>query len=623
MLVLTELSRFDVVDLFRDIEIYITVLVYGAGVDYCLFLIARYKEELDAGATYEEASARSIGKVGAALAASAGTSGVGIGMMAFAEFGKFEEAGVAIFFSLMICLLTALTFAPSIIRLCGKWAFWPYMPQEKVVRVTWISPTTWIGRLMQSGLVDRLWNRICELIRKHPARIWITTALLMVPFAGVGVYFIDNLSYGLLSELPDDYLSVQGARAAQQHFSPGETGPATILLQNPAMDFTDKEVIEEQLRRLSQKIKERKDELDVDDVRSVADPTGITKRAREHEAKFEEYLQTLSKLEQLSTIRLRNNWIHDYYVTQVEELDHSITRIDVVFQQDPFSRNMITDFIEFEEEMRKLVDEFDDHVRNRLQELRKEAIADGVDPEELDPPVEIPPTKASFLGPTASMADLKLVTDRDQIRIEALVLLVVYVILVILLRRIAISFYLLMTVFFTYFVSLGVAYALFYALDPSAFAGLDWKVPLFLFTILIAVGEDYNILLITRIEEEQLKYGHVEGTLHALGKTGSIISSCGIIMAGTFSSLLFGTLLGLKQLGFALAFGVFLDTFVVRPLLVPSWLVMLYRGYFGRFSRFLGAPANIIEPPATEDTQAPAESPETVAESPSISNRAS
>ncbi|MDG2391601.1 MAG: MMPL family transporter, partial [Planctomycetaceae bacterium] len=282
MLVLSNLASFGVVSLFKDIEVFIKVLVYGAGVDYCLFLIARYKEELDQGATYPQATSASIGKVGAALAASAGTSAIGIGMMSFAEFGKFQQAGNAIFIALMICLLTSLTFAPALIRLCGKWAFWPYLPNESVQRVSWFSPTNLLGRLMKGDVIDRFWVNMCQRIEKAPAKIWVITVSLMLPFAFFGTVFIDQLSYGLLSELPDHYLSVQGARAAQQHFPPGETGPAQVLLSNPSIDFTQSNVIN-QLELLTEKIKAHREELDVSDIRSVNDPTGITDRAIKHQ----------------------------------------------------------------------------------------------------------------------------------------------------------------------------------------------------------------------------------------------------------------------------------------------------------------------------------------------------
>jgi RND superfamily putative drug exporter len=96
-----------------------------------------------------------------------------------------------------------------------------------------------------------------------------------------------------------------------------------------------------------------------------------------------------------------------------------------------------------------------------------------------------------------------------------------------------------------------------------------------------------------RIEEEQKVHGPVKGIIVALERTGSIISSCGIIMAGTFCSLMAGSLVGMDQLGLALAAGVLLDTFVIRPIMVPSMLILLSTGRLGILSRLGGFPKKV------------------------------
>ena len=601
------LAQAGIVSLFSGIEVYVKVLSYGAGVDYCLFLIARYKEELGEGATLDQAVANSLSKVGHALVASAGTVICGIFMMYFADFGKFSQAGIAITVSLVIVLAAALTFSPSLMRLARQWAFWPRVPRTRLSGTGgWVTATSLWSRFFERNWGQLAWTQVSGLVRRRPGIVLLTSVLLMLPFAWVGVQFRGHLSYGLLSELPRDTASVVGADAVAKHYPKGIAGPITVLIQSERGSFLneDDDLLTDDANQLIQaltdQLRDQQETLQLADVRTVLHPFGggLSTIAHDDAArqKNESGIQLASGSSPLGGIAARHakRRTQQHYVSSQGDLAGKVLRVDLVLQEDPFARNSIAQF---------------ETIRRSIET----SVPAGL--------------KVFTLGPTASIRDLKIVTDGDQIRINSLVLAGVFLILIVLLThtsvrklmaaiasksgisvvlhelvsRFAVTVYLIVSVFFSYLVTLGVTFAAFWVIDPSGFAGLDWKVPMFLFTILIAVGEDYNIFLMTRIEEEQKLHGLTDGVITALQKTGSIISSCGIIMAGTFCSLLAGSLVGLHQLGFALAFGVLLDTFVVRPILVPAFLVLLHEGRLTSLNRLL-ARAEVALPATAETT---------------------
>jgi RND superfamily putative drug exporter len=343
----------------------------------------------------------------------------------------------------------------------------------------------------------------------------------------------------------------------------------SILVANRDADFrtdaeeNDKKPGWQQIKTFSETLMEKKEDLGIDDVRSVAYPLGMADRVQP------------DRLRRRAMIKRAQS----RYVSDKDGYAGQVTRVDVVLAYDPFSPQSMSGYDRLRAALAP-------NAKNTEHLLPPQLNTDGSDGHA--------ETKLDYLGGTPSIRDLKTVTNGDQWRIDVLVPLVVFLVLVVLLRKIATSAYLIVTVFFSYLVTLGITFTVFYLFDRHGFNGLDWKVPMFLFTILVAVGEDYNILLMARIEEEQEQHGAVDGIVVGLHKTGGIISSCGIIMAGTFSSLMFGSLWGLAQLGFALAFGVLLDTFVVRPILVPAYLILLHQGFFGSLGRFLGAKTTIV-----------------------------
>jgi RND superfamily putative drug exporter len=171
-------------------------------------------------------------------------------------------------------------------------------------------------------------------------------------------------------------------------------------------------------------------------------------------------------------------------------------------------------------------------------------------------------------GPTAVEFDVRDAAGWDSIVIPPLILLVVLLILIGLLRAVVAPLILIGTVIVSFLAALGVGYFAFEFIFD--FPGSDPSLPLFAFVFLVALGVDYNIFLIARAREETIAHGSEQGILRALAVTGAVITSAGIVLAGTFSVLAVLPLTFLTELGFVVAFGVLLDTFLVRSVLVPA-----------------------------------------------------
>jgi RND superfamily putative drug exporter len=520
-------------------KVFAVVILYGAGTDYCLFLISRYREELQSGQRVRSAVARGVGGVGEALAASAGTVMVGLGLMACAEFAKVRYCGPAIAMSLGVALVASLTLTPALLRLLGKHVFWPAKPPAP------ISLQLRVAHPRRRGL----WDWVSHAVARHPRPIWCAAAGLLLPLVIVGLCVYPD--YRATGELSPDTQSLKGLAAIQRHFTAGEVGPVTVLLaaDEDWSSFDGRAMIRHLSRGFSRL-------PNVAEVRSLTQPLGMALPELQTSPNGHGILHMLIQFLQPLLDDLHqeiDQTAREHYVGRIQGSDGGhryVTRLDVVLHSEPFAPASAETLAAIQTWLR--------------EDLPRYRYLKG-------------PVQAECCGITANTQDLAAVTESDRCRVNSLVLGAILVILLVLVRRLWMALYLLVTVLASYYAALGATALVSILWTGNPTLALDWRVPFFLFTILVAVGEDYNILLMSRALEERKRHGGVEGMRRALSRTGGAITSCGLIMAGTFATLMLCGLQTLMQTGFALAFGVLIDTFLVRPFLVPACAMVFWR----------------------------------------------
>ncbi|MFZ4189127.1 MMPL family transporter [Streptomyces pseudogriseolus] len=210
----------------------------------------------------------------------------------------------------------------------------------------------------------------------------------------------------------------------------------------------------------------------------------------------------------------------------------------------------------------------------------------------------VPGADALVGGYTAQQVDTQRTASDDRTLIVPIVLAVILLILVLLLRSVLVPVLLVATVALNFLATLGVSALVFEHL--FGFSGTDASVPLYGFVFLVALGVDYNIFLMSRVREEALTHGTRQGVLRGLTTTGGVITSAGVVLAATFAALMVIPLAFLVQIAFIVAFGVLLDTLVVRSLLVPALVIDIgpKAWWPGALSR--PAPDTKKAPPASE-----------------------
>jgi RND superfamily putative drug exporter len=551
------------VQIYTTSRIFVVVILFGAGTDYCLFLIARLREEA-AQSPWPVACRKALTQVSGALIGSAMTTIVGLGMLWFADFGKFHHTGPIIAVCLSIGLLVCMTLTPACLCLLGPKVFWPTSAGQVShrPRIQLIGNRSVNDKDSSPG--DWLWNWIAIQLTRRPMVTLLIGLALLLPPAWVGFQNERTVTYDISGQLSASASTRQGMRVLDREFGIGQLAPISVLL------LSEKPLQAEQQKSTLQTITQALYQTEgVTAVRHRNDPLGDFPPDRE---------MSLLSSEAWRRRALQNHRLTQlHFVSSMPEYVDRLIRLDVIIHEDPFSESAGNDLKRIEATIAE-------------QTAALEQTGLKID--------------AYYAGTTPSIVDLREVTLSDTFRIKLAVIAAVFAVLVLVIRQVALSSYLIGTVLLSYYTTLGLTYLFFRFLHGPTFPGLDWKLPIFLFVILVAVGQDYNVYLVTRILEEKRKLGSLAAVRRAVARTGGIITACGLVMAATFISMTASswwpwithslsalggppdvslgdqiashptTLRGITELGFALGLGVLLDTLYVRTVLVPSFVVL-------------------------------------------------
>nr|WP_318539635.1 MMPL family transporter [Terribacillus saccharophilus] len=457
-----------------------TVLLFGAGTDYCLFLITRFRENLWEIKSKKTAIVRSLSSASGAIAMSGLTVIVAMLVLLVADYGSINRFAIPFGIAIFIMLLASLTLVPALLTIIGRASFFPFIPRTEDMQEERAKEKGKPVRTKKPH--NKIGNSVGRLVIRHPWKIAIATLVVLGILAGISSRI--TYTYDTLSSFPDDMPSKEGFEILTDHVNAGELAPVSVITETD-----DPEAVRGALEELP-------------------------------------YAATVMEPEQ-------------------SESNEQLIRIQLELDENPYSNEAMAHIPDIKETV-------SDTTGN----------ADSV----------------WIGGQTSEQYDTQQVTKHDEKWIIPIVIGFIILLLLTYLRSVTATIYLVATVLLSFFSALGLGWLiLHYGFGVEAIQGF---IPLYAFVFIVALGEDYNIFMISSIWKRSktmpLKKAIADGVAH----TGGVITSAGLILAATFAVLTTLPIQILVHFGTITAIGVLLDTFLVRPFLVPAITAILGKWAF-------------------------------------------
>jgi putative drug exporter of the RND superfamily len=543
-------------------QILLIVLVLGAGTDYGLFLVFRVREQLLGGSEPKEAVVFAVRRVGESITASAATVVVALLTLLAASFGLYHDLGLPLAIGIAVMLLAGLTLLPALMAILGRAVFWPTKTQ----------PSDGSGQADGSGPADGTWGRVAARLVRRPVR---TLVIGVLALGGLSLFALGFKPTGFGGDVsaPAGSSAAKGNAALTAFFPQSSANPTNVVMYFPTSVWEDPG----QLQRADDGLRAGPY---FSTVTGPLDPNGDTLTPAQLSSIYR-LVHPYGSAQELVTRPLvpppGSGIPAAAYVTYLTSArfisaDGHTAQWEVGLRAGTPGSTAAIDAVP--------------GMRSLIAGVAREAGAD----------------RSGLAGEAPALYDVSHISDNDVGKIVPIAIVAIGLVLALVLRSLIAPLYLILSVVLSYLASLGISVIVFMKVGGQE--GIIFLLPFLMFIFLLALGEDYNILVMTRIREEATKDTLRRAVVRSVGATGPTVTSAGLVLAGTFVVLAIvgGSGPGneeIRVIGVGLAVGILLDTFVVRTVLVPATVELLGRWNWwpSRMSRRAGTPLSPGPPP--------------------------